>query len=111
MLTIADEILAHWNTRLFHWNTCANPSVPDQMSRSGLKVTTHRVSARSEEVDHLGTLAHQKVTNLDSPPTTPAPRCQSGRVASVGLRLSFFFSVKNEDVGVPVCQPGDDLRH
>ena len=31
MSTTADELLAHWNTRLFHWNTCANPSVPDQM--------------------------------------------------------------------------------
>ena len=31
MLTVADDISAHWNTRLFHWNTRANPSVPDQM--------------------------------------------------------------------------------
>ena len=31
MLTTADDISAHWNTRLFHWNTRANPSVPDQI--------------------------------------------------------------------------------
>jgi len=31
MLTAADDLLAHWNTRLFHWNTCANPSFPDQI--------------------------------------------------------------------------------
>ena len=31
MSTAADDISARWNTRLFHWNTCANPSVPDQM--------------------------------------------------------------------------------
>ena len=31
MLTDTDDISAHWNTRLFHWNTRANPSVPDQI--------------------------------------------------------------------------------
>ena len=31
MSTTADELLAHWNTRLFQWNTRASPSVPDQI--------------------------------------------------------------------------------
>ena len=31
MLTTADDSSAHWNTRLFQWNTRANPSVPDQI--------------------------------------------------------------------------------
>ena len=31
MIVWTYEILARWNTRLFHWNTCANPSVPDQI--------------------------------------------------------------------------------
>ena len=43
MLTTADEILAHWHTRLFHWNTRANPSVPDQIVTQ--RAETHRTAA------------------------------------------------------------------
>ena len=31
MLTTADDSSAHWNTRLFQWNTRANLSVPDHI--------------------------------------------------------------------------------
>ncbi len=103
--------LAHWHTEVYHWHTCATEVCQTKSSRSGLKVTAHRVSARSEEVAkswHTGTpKSHQ--------PCFTARPCRRRGVSqgvwrSLGLRLFFVFSVKNEDVGVPVCQPRDDLR-
>ena len=42
--------------------------------------------------------------------TTSAQCVSQGVWRSLGLRLFIFFSVKKRDTGVPVCQPGDDLR-
>ena len=103
--------LAHWHTEVFHWHTCATEVCQTKSSRSGLEVTAHRVSARSEEVAkcwHTGTLkSHQPCFTADHVGAEVSVRaCGAHSVCG----SSFFFSVKNEDVGVPVCQPRDDPR-
>ena len=102
--------LAHWHTEVYHWHTCATEVCQTKSSRSGLKVTAHRVSARSEEVAkswHTGTpKSHQ-------PCFTARPCRRHVSVRACGAHSvcgCSFFSVKNEDVGVPVCQPRDDPR-
>ena len=61
--------LAHWHTEVSHWHTCATEVCQTKSSRSGLKVTAHRVSARSEEVAkswHTGTpKSHQPCLTAD----------------------------------------------
>ena len=61
--------LAHWHTEVYHWHTCATEVCQTKSSRSGLKVTAHRVSARSEEVAkswHTGTpKSHQPCFTAD----------------------------------------------
>jgi hypothetical protein len=103
--------LAHWHTEVFHWHTCATEVCQTKSSRSGLKLTLHRFSARSDEVEkswHTGTpKSHQPCCTADHVGAKMLPRaCGAHSV----WRLFFFFSVKKRDTGVPVCQPGDDLR-
>ena len=103
--------LAHWHTEVCHWHTCATEVCQTKSSRSGLKVTAHRVSARSEEVAkswHTGTpKSHQPCCTADHVGAKMLPRaCGAHSV----WWLFFFFSVKKRDTGVPVCQPRDDLR-
>ena len=61
--------LAHWHTEVYHWHTCATEVCQTKSSRSGLKVTAHRVSARSDEVAkswHTGTpKSHQPCFTAD----------------------------------------------
>ena len=61
--------LAHWHTEVCHWHTCATEVCQTKSSRSGLKLTAHRVSARSEEVAkswHTGTpKSHQPCFTAD----------------------------------------------
>ena len=87
--------LAHWHTEVSHWHTCATEVCQTKSSRSGLKVTAHRVSARSEEVAkswHTGTpKSHQ-------PCCTARPRRRHVSVRACGAHSvcgsSFFFSKK-----------------
>ena len=84
--------LAHWHTEVFHWHTCATEVCQTKSSRSGLKLTLHRFSARSDEVEkswHTGTpKSHQ-------PCCTARPCRQHVSVRACGAHSvcgsSFFF--------------------
>ena len=90
-----------WHTEVCQWHTCAT-EVPNQIARSGLKLTLHRVSARLTRSEILGTLAHQKVTNLVSLPDHVGAEVSVRACGAHSVCGSSFFSVKN--TGVPVCQ-------
>ena len=84
--------LAHWHTEVFHWHTCATEVCQTKSSRSGLKVTAHRVSARSEEVAkswHTGTpKSHQPCLTADHVSAEVSVRACGAR--SVCGSSSFF---------------------
>ena len=87
--------LAHWHTEVYHWHTCATEVCQTKSSRSGLKVTAHRVSARSEEVAkswHTGTpKSHQPCFTADHVGAEVSVRaCGAHSVCG----SSFFFSKK-----------------
>ena len=87
--------LAHWHTEVSHWHTCATEVCQTKSSRSGLKVTAHRVSARSEEVAkswHTGTpKSHQPCSIADHVGAEVSVRaCGAHSVCG----SSFFFSKK-----------------
>eukprot|EP01043_Picozoa_sp_COSAG02_P078063 COSAG02_NODE_17394_length_1007_cov_1.250000_1_plen_201_part_00 len=93
MVTTADEILAHWNTdlhhpsfperwntRLFHWNTRASPSVPDQIVAQ--RPETHNAHIFSVIGDGRKMLErwNTHIRQSSSGPAGPssAPRCHRG---------------------------------
>ena len=103
--------LAHWHTEVCQWHTCATEVCQTKSSRSGLKLTLHRFSARFDEVEkswHTGTPeSHQPCWTARH----VGAMCQSGACGAHSVcGSSFFFSVKKRDTGVPVCQPRDDPR-
>ena len=84
--------LAHWHTEVCHWHTCATEVCQTKSSRSGLKLTLHRVSARSDEV---GNSWHTGTPESHQPCCTARP-CRRRGVSqgvwcSLGLRLFIFF--------------------
>ena len=84
--------LAHWHTEVCQWHTGAIEVCQTKSSRSGLKVTAHRVSARSEEVAkswHTGTpKSHQPCFTADHVGAEVSPRaCGAHSVCG----SSFFF--------------------
>eukprot|EP01043_Picozoa_sp_COSAG02_P004994 COSAG02_NODE_133_length_34692_cov_83.845229_7_plen_258_part_00 len=111
MLTAADEISARWNTRLFQWNTCANPSVPDQICTQ--RPESHNAHTFSVICDGRKILErwNTHIRQSSSGPAGPssAPRCHRGRVASVSAAALSLHLFKNVVVSVPAFQSGGDL--
>ena len=98
----SSEFLAHRHTNVCHWHTCATEVCQTKSSRSGLKLTLHRFSVRSDEVEkswHTGTPERHQ------PCCTARPRRRHVSVRACGAHSvcgsSFYFSVKKE---IQVCQ-------
>ena len=111
MSTTADELLAHWNTRLFQWNTRASPSVPDQIVTQ--RPETHNAHTFSVICDGRKILERWN-THLRQPSSGPAgpsspPRCHEGVWRRCLWWHSLFTCLKNEEVSVPAFQPRGDL--
>ena len=111
MLTAADDLLAHWNTRLFHWNTCANPSVPDQMCTQ--RPDSHNAHIFSVIGDGRKILEHWNTHIRQSSSGPPDRRRRRGVAEGVWRRSlrrhSLFTCLKNVVVSVPAFQSGGDL--
>ena len=107
MLTDTDDISAHWNTRLFHWNTRASPSVPDQIVTQ--RPESHNAHTFSVICDGRKILerwnAHLRQPSPGPAGPSSAPRCHEGVWRRCLRRHSLFTCLKNcssERSSVPV---------
>ena len=100
-------MLTRWNTRLFQWNTCANPSVPDQSVTQ--RPESHNAHVFSVIGDGRKILEHWN-THLRQSSSGPAgpsspPRCHEGvwrRSLRRHLSLHLFKKCSSECSSVPV---------